>query len=40
MTLFDDETVSLSTTESRVRCELALPDAEDGYQRGYLDADN
>ncbi|TKX75845.1 transposase [Halorubrum sp. GN11_10-6_MGM] len=39
MTLFDDDTVSLSTTESRVRCELALPEAEDGYQRQYLDAD-
>ena len=39
MTLFDDDTVSLSTTKSRVRCELALPDAEDGYQRQYLDSD-
>ncbi|SEP13676.1 Probable transposase [Halogranum amylolyticum] len=39
MTLFDDETVSLSTTQSRVRCELALPDADDGYQRQYLDSD-
>jgi putative transposase len=39
MTLFDDDTVSLSTTESRVRCKLALPDADDGYQRQYLDAD-
>jgi hypothetical protein len=38
MTLFDDGTVSLSTTESRVRCELALPDADDGYQRQYLDS--
>jgi hypothetical protein len=37
MTLFDDDTVSLSTTESRVRCELALPDADAGYQRQYLD---
>jgi IS605 OrfB family transposase len=40
MTLFNDDTVSLSTTESRVRCDLALPDAEDGYQRQYLDSDN
>ena len=40
MTLFDDDTVSLSTTESRVRCELALPEAEDGYQRQYLDSDH
>ena len=39
MTLFDDDTVSLSTTERRVRCELALPEAEDGYQRQYLDSD-
>jgi IS605 OrfB family transposase len=39
MTLFDDDTVSLSTTESRVRCELAVPDADDGYQRQYLDSD-
>ena len=39
MTLFDDDTVSLSTTESRVRCELALPDADAGYQRQYLDSE-
>jgi len=39
MTLFEDDTVSLSTTESRVRCPLALPDADDGYQRQYLDSD-
>jgi putative transposase len=39
MTLFDDETVSLATTESRTRCALALPDAEDGYQRQYLDSE-
>ncbi|MFC7130081.1 RNA-guided endonuclease InsQ/TnpB family protein [Haloferax chudinovii] len=39
MTLFDDDTVSLTTTESRVRCPLALPDADDGYQRQYLDSD-
>ena len=39
MTLFDDETVSLSTTESRIRCPLALPDSDDGYQRQYLDSD-
>ncbi|QZP38267.1 RNA-guided endonuclease InsQ/TnpB family protein [Halobaculum magnesiiphilum] len=39
MTLFDDDTVSLSTTESRIRCRLALPDADDGYQRQYLDSD-
>jgi IS605 OrfB family transposase len=39
MTLFDDDTMSLSTTENRVRCPLALPDADDGYQRQYLDSD-
>ena len=39
MTLFGDDTVSLSTTESRVRCPLNLPDSDDGYQRQYLDSD-
>jgi len=39
MTLFDDPTVSLATTDSRVRCELVLPDDEDGYQYQYLDSD-
>ncbi|ELY45615.1 IS1341-type transposase (TCE32) [Natronorubrum bangense JCM 10635] len=39
MTLFEDETVSLATTESRVRCDLVLPDADDGHQRQYLDSD-
>ena len=38
MTLFDD-TVSLATTESRVRCDLALPKDDDGYQRQFLDSD-
>ncbi len=39
MTLFDNDTVSLSTTENRVRCPLELPDADDGYQRQYLDSE-
>ncbi|OYR48468.1 hypothetical protein DJ73_19235 [Halorubrum sp. Ea1] len=39
MTMFDDETLSLSTTESRVRCPIAFPDADDGYQRQYIDSD-
>ena len=39
MTLFDDDTVSLATTESRIRCPLALPEDDDGYQRQYLDSD-
>ena len=39
MTLFDDDTVSLSTTKSRVRCPLNLPNADDSYQRQYLDSD-
>lgn len=38
MTLFDDHSVSLTTVESRVRCDLALPDAPDGYQFTYLDS--
>ena len=36
ITLFDDETVSLSTVDDRIRCDLALPDDEDGYQHQYL----
>ncbi len=39
MTLFEDDTVSLSTTESRVRCPLDLPESDDGYQRQYLESD-
>ncbi|WP_128476741.1 RNA-guided endonuclease InsQ/TnpB family protein [Halorussus pelagicus] len=36
MTVFDDRTVSLTTTGERVRCDLKLP-ADDGYQSRYLD---
>jgi len=36
MTLFDDGSASLSTVEGRIRCDLNLPDKEDGYQHGYL----
>jgi IS605 OrfB family transposase len=36
MTVFDDRTVSLTTTGERVRCDLKLPD-DDGYQSQYLD---
>ncbi|WP_082223241.1 RNA-guided endonuclease InsQ/TnpB family protein [Halosimplex carlsbadense] len=39
MTLFDDDTVSLATTDDRVRCELVLPDDEEGYQYQYLESD-
>jgi len=39
MTLFDDNTVSLTTTENRVRCELVLPEDKDGYQHQYLNSD-
>ncbi|QSG01822.1 RNA-guided endonuclease InsQ/TnpB family protein [Natranaeroarchaeum sulfidigenes] len=39
LTLFDDDTVSLTTIESRVRCPLALPNDGDGYQRQYLDSE-
>ncbi|MFB1063430.1 RNA-guided endonuclease InsQ/TnpB family protein [Natrinema sp. H-ect4] len=37
MTLFDDGTVSLTTVDDRIRCDLALPEDEDGYQHQYLD---
>jgi len=40
MTLFDDDTVSLATTESRVRCPLVLSDSDDGYQQQYLTDDD
>lgn len=36
MTLFEDDTVSLSTVEGRVRCPLVLPQDEDGYQWQFL----
>ncbi|USZ66983.1 transposase [Halorussus salilacus] len=36
MTVFDDRTVSLTTTRERVRCELDVPD-DGGYQTEYLD---
>ncbi|MFC4448601.1 RNA-guided endonuclease InsQ/TnpB family protein [Halorussus aquaticus] len=36
MTVFDDRTVSLTTTGERVRCDLKLP-ADGGYQSQYLD---
>lgn len=36
MTLFEDSTVSLTTIEDRVRCDLSLPADEDGYQFQYL----
>nr|WP_319633698.1 hypothetical protein [Natronorubrum aibiense] len=39
LTLFDDNTVSLTTVESRVRCELVLPEDEDGYQYQFLSDD-
>lgn len=40
MTLFGDVSVSLATTESRVRCDLVLPAEEDGYQYQYLDSED
>lgn len=40
LTLFDDGEVSLTTIEDRIRCELALPDSEGGYQYRYLDSDS
>lgn len=39
MSLFDDGTVSLSTTDSRIRCQLALPSSDDGYQQQFLEND-
>ncbi|WP_324756827.1 RNA-guided endonuclease InsQ/TnpB family protein [Haloarcula sp. GH36] len=39
MTVFEDGTVSLTTVESRVRCPLALPEEEDGYQQQFLHSD-
>jgi len=39
MTLFDEGMVSLTTTADRIRCPLALPGDEDGYQQQYLNAD-
>jgi IS605 OrfB family transposase len=35
LTVFDDDTASLTTTDERVRCDLAVP--ADAYQRRYLD---
>ncbi|SDJ42759.1 RNA-guided endonuclease InsQ/TnpB family protein [Natronorubrum texcoconense] len=37
MTLFSDGSVSLATLTERIRCDLALPDDETGYQRQYLE---
>jgi hypothetical protein len=34
--LFDDGSVSLSTVDGRIRCDLNLPDEENGYQYDYL----
>lgn len=39
MTLFDDDTASLSTAKGRVRRDLALPEDDAGYQRQYPDSD-
>lgn len=40
MTLFEDEeSVSLATTDGRLRCGLVLPESDDGYQYQYLDDD-
>lgn len=40
MTLFADGTVSLATIEDRIRCPLALPDDEDGYQHHYISGED
>jgi IS605 OrfB family transposase len=36
LTLFEDNTVSLTTIDSRVRCGLVLPEEDDGYQYQFL----
>lgn len=40
MTLFDDDSVSLTTVENRVRCGLVLPDGEGQYPRRYIDGED
>ena len=40
MTLFDDDSVSLTTVENRVRCPLALPEDESAYPHEYLNDDS
>ncbi|QCS42024.1 RNA-guided endonuclease TnpB family protein [Natrinema versiforme] len=39
LSLFDDQTVSLTTVEQRVRCELVLPSDDEGYQWQFIEAD-
>lgn len=39
MTLFDDDSVSLATIESRVRVDLDLPHETDGFQRSFIEND-
>ena len=39
MTVFGDETVSLTTTGVRIRCPPALPISDDGFQYRFLDSD-
>ena len=39
MTLFDDDSASLATIESRVRVDLDLPHASDGFQRSFIEDD-
>ncbi|EMA52214.1 RNA-guided endonuclease InsQ/TnpB family protein [Halococcus salifodinae] len=37
MTLFEDDTVSLSTVGGRIRCPLVLPEDDDGYQWQFIE---
>jgi IS605 OrfB family transposase len=37
MTLFEDDTVSLTTVEDRIRCPLVLPQDDDGYQWQFVE---
>lgn len=38
-TLFENGPISLATVDSRIRCDLSLPDDGDGYQHQYLSKD-
>lgn len=37
LTLFDDDSASLATIESRVRVDLDLPHSSDGFQRSFIE---
>ena len=39
LSLFDDDSASLATVESRVRVDLDLPYEDDGFQRSFIESD-